>query len=484
MISVWRVLTYRKHVVHIDQDNFDKYGQSMILLYLPLSPLVIVNDAEVARKILVSEQKSFHKCDLHQVGNHYIRSLFGLDNIVFHNGRQWRQQRAIFTPLFSKLDTWVPVALSKAQEFMCMLDRSIAGSHPSNDGMVSSATVEIGELMQRFNVDVLGEALLGHDFGCIRGETRSELRAFHTVLDNAFTITRVILPFLDWLPLKVNRMMDESLLVLNRMMDKLLLQQAQVSNISATHDDTIKSSMLYNMIANGELSNQQIRDNSLVYFFAAHDSTTNALAFCLCCLAMYQHEQQKLYQAVGKLPSVVKTVEALNTNSSGSHTRVDFSHILDYDELNSCAELDYFIKETLRLYPPFVRPTVRRTNKRVVLDGYNIRKGMHVFIDIHALHRNVNYWKNPEQFWPERFSPENSRGRPPFAYIPFGGGSRVCLGRAFANAQLKCMLAFMVLRYRLSTEPGFERIRIDKGCYSNIIWTLERGFKLRLHKRM
>ncbi len=115
--------------------------------------------------------------------------------------------------------------------------------------------------------------------------------------------------------------------------------------------------------------------------------------------------------------------------------------------------------ESMRLYPPgwtFSRTALADDR----IGGVHIPKGASVQMCVYAMHRNPRYWDNPEGFDPERFLPERSEGRPQFAYFPFGGGGRVCIGRKLAQMEGSLIIARILQAYRLNLVPG-QRMEIE-----------------------
>jgi cytochrome P450 len=111
------------------------------------------------------------------------------------------------------------------------------------------------------------------------------------------------------------------------------------------------------------------------------------------------------------------------------------------------------IKESMRLYPP-VWGFERQSVDGDVIAGQKIGPGTFVMMIPYTLHRDSAYWDNPEGFDPDRFLPEREKERPRFAYIPFGGGPRVCIGNSFAIMEAKIILATIVSQHRLELIPG------------------------------
>jgi cytochrome P450 len=111
------------------------------------------------------------------------------------------------------------------------------------------------------------------------------------------------------------------------------------------------------------------------------------------------------------------------------------------------------IEEAMRLYPP-AWAIGRNTIGEDEIGGYHIPADSIVAISSYVTHRLPAYWDNPEGFDPERFTPERSEGRPRFAYFPFGGGPRICIGNNFAMMEMQLVLATIAQRYRLDLMPG------------------------------
>jgi cytochrome P450 len=111
------------------------------------------------------------------------------------------------------------------------------------------------------------------------------------------------------------------------------------------------------------------------------------------------------------------------------------------------------IDEAMRLYPP-----AWVTNRQAIGDdevcGYRIPAGAIVLISPYVMHRHPAYWEQPERFEPERFAPERSAGRPHYAYFPFGGGPRQCIGKGLALMEAQLILATIAQRFQLRHLPG------------------------------
>jgi cytochrome P450 len=115
------------------------------------------------------------------------------------------------------------------------------------------------------------------------------------------------------------------------------------------------------------------------------------------------------------------------------------------------------VQESMRLYPSLPLMS-RMCAEDTEAGGHPVKKGTFVFLPIYALHRHRRLWRDPDAFDPDRFGPEESAGRHRFAYLPFGGGPRVCIGQTFALIEAVAILATLVRGATLEPDPG-HRIR-------------------------
>lgn len=148
------------------------------------------------------------------------------------------------------------------------------------------------------------------------------------------------------------------------------------------------------------------------------------------------------------------------------------------NDLNEMKYLERVIKESLRLYPA-VPKVGRILSEDVQLDEYKIPKGCMVGVDIYNLHRDERFFTDPEKFDPDRFLPENTVGRHPFAYMPFSAGSRNCIGQKFAMYEEKSVLSSIFRNYRLKSVD----IREDIKVVSEIILRPLSGINVTIEKR-
>ncbi|KAL3269989.1 hypothetical protein HHI36_009045 [Cryptolaemus montrouzieri] len=180
-----------------------------------------------------------------------------------------------------------------------------------------------------------------------------------------------------------------------------------------------------------DITDEGIREEVDTFLFEGHDTTAIAISMLLVLLANHKDIQEKVEKEILKV--------------LGSKPRP-----VNHEDLPKLEYLECCIKESLRLYPSV--PTIGRIAGEdfTTSTGYQIPKGTILMLHIFDLHRDATVFPNPEKFDPERFSPENMSKRHPFAYIPFSGGPRNCIGQKFAMWEIKALICGILQNFRLA----------------------------------
>jgi cytochrome P450 len=185
-----------------------------------------------------------------------------------------------------------------------------------------------------------------------------------------------------------------------------------------------RDDLLSKLIADPALSDDDIRDQMLTLLIAGHDTSTALLAWALVLL--------------GRHPAALARAAAEARAAADDQPRLP------------C--LEAVIKETLRLYPP-IHIGNRQAAEDMDVDGCPIPRGSRVMYSIYLTQRDPALWHSPDAFQPERFLAESRETVPAFAYLPFGGGPRNCIGAAFAQLEAKIILAHLLREFNLTLLP-------------------------------
>ena len=180
------------------------------------------------------------------------------------------------------------------------------------------------------------------------------------------------------------------------------------------------------------MSYQQAIDEALTLFGAGHETTATALAWVWYLLALHPAVYKKVQEEVD-------TVLQGRTPTYADLTRLPY-----------CLQV---FKETMRLYPPAYIIS-RAPLRDVSIDGYSVHKGRDIIlVSPYTIHRRPDYFPTPEEFDPERFTPENEKKLARYAYLPFGAGPRVCIGNHFAMMEGHLLLATLAQHVEFELVP-------------------------------
>nr|WP_276278658.1 cytochrome P450 [Halomicroarcula sp. SYNS111] len=353
---------------------------------------------DAVQRVLLDDHEAFGKGE---VLTRNLADAMG-EGLFVSGGDQWENQRTQVQPAFyrKQLHTYVPEMQSTAAETV----------EQWRDGMV----VDVNDTMTATTMDVLGRTLFGVD---VR-ENPIVSEASDAILTR-FDTSRFWSFLPDRLPTPTNRRYRRKLDKLQQFVDDLARQRRQ-QDPENRGDDLL--SLLVGFVEAGDLTVDELRDNMVTFLFAGHETTALGLTYTLLCLAQHPDRQADLQAEVDAV-------------CDGRVTAGDLPEL---------ERLEHAIDEALRLYPP-VYMFFREAKRDVTLQGYDIPAGTTLVLPQWAVHRDPAWWDDPETFRPERF--DGDAGRPEYAYFPFGGGPRHCIGMRFARMEMKTVLATLLDEY-------------------------------------
>jgi cytochrome P450 len=261
--------------------------------------------------------------------------------------------------------------------------------------------------------------------GVKKTEVAGFTEAFQVALDH--TTKRVLSPIdiPDGLPLPSNLRFKKAKATLDRVVYGVIEERRASPEVA--HD---LLSMLLDATDpdSGEaMGNDQLRDEVITLFLGGSETTANGLSWAFYLLAKHKEIEARVYEeARAALADRVPVVEDLGKLKLASAV----------------------FEESMRLFPQNWVMS-RDTIDDDVVGGFHIPGKVTVFLGVHAVHRDPRFWDQPDKFDPERFFPENSAGRHPFAYLPFGGGQRKCIGNNFSMLEATFAIAMIVRAFRI-----------------------------------
>jgi cytochrome P450 len=258
----------------------------------------------------------------------------------------------------------------------------------------------------------------------------------------------------SWIPTRRNLREKRALAQLDALIQELI--RARRASEQDAEDLLSILLMAVDEESGARMSDRQLRDEMMTLFLAGHETTANALTWTWYLLSKHAEVEARLLE------------ELQRVLAGRPPTVADLPH-LPYTEM--------VVREALRLYPPAPGFT-REPIEDVRIGGYDVPKGSLVAVITYALHRDPRFFDDPEKFDPERFAPGWEERIPRYAYLPFGGGPRVCIGNAFAMTEARLILATVAQRYELSLEPNQEVVPVQL-----VTVRPKNGIRMRLAKR-
>ncbi|MFB6888374.1 cytochrome P450 [Kitasatospora sp. NPDC056327] len=334
------------------------------------------------------------------------------------DGEEWKQHRRVVNPLFHKtaIDNMATTMTDSTALVLDRWEQAAAG----RDG------IDVVPEMMDLTLGALGKVMFDTDLHPLSDKvgpamvTSIEAMVFRGTLNQ-------LTP--EFVPIPYNRRIRQARRVMYEVVDDIV--EAHRAGRHEGLTDLVSLLLQARDESGGEWTRQQVRDEIMTVFMAGHETTGTGLAWALYELAKDPQAQEKLHEEVERvLGGRTPTIEDLPD--------------LPYARMVT--------DETLRLHPPiwvYPRDAVGEDD----VNGWHVPAGGSVFMVPYVTHRHPDYWVDPERFDPERFSEKNRAQQPRYAYFPFGGGQRKCIGNQMALVQTHLTLAMVAQRFRLRVVP-------------------------------
>lgn len=387
-----------------EHGNVVEIGRAPLSLYLVAHP-------EGVQHILVDHNKNYDKKTR---GYDTLRAFLG-NGLLTSEGDFWRRQRRIAQPAFHR------------QRIASFADTMVAYTLDMLRDWERKPKVDIEEEMTGLTLRIVAKTLLSTEVDGVHSDVGQAVSVLNVMareqMMNPFSIP------LHW-PTPRNRRYRQHAGALDEIVLDIIAQRRADGRGG---DDLLGMLMEATDAETGErMSDQQLRDEAMTMFLAGHETTANALAWTFYLLSRHPDVQRKVRFELadvlrGRTPSM--------------------------DELPKLELLTRVIQESMRLYPP-AWSVGRRSVEADEIDGFRLRAGALVIMSPYVTHRHPAYWHNPEGFDPDRFLPHEEKRRPKYAYFPFAGGPRQCIGNGFAMMEAQLILATVLQRFNPALQPG------------------------------
>ncbi len=388
----------------------DEYGDVVELKMLG-RPWFLVNHPDDIEAVMVKHARVMGRDDYAKV---LERALgFGL---LTSEGELWKRQRRLMSQAF------VPKRIQSYGGAMVRVTEAAV------KGWRHGQEINLHQEMSRITMEVVADVLFGAGVSATDGET---VRGAMEVINEFFANSpEAIAKLAPWVPTPRNFRMRRAIAQIDELIFRIIARR----RAGEQRDDLLGTLLSAEDADGARMSDQQLRDEAVTLFLAEHETTALTLAHTLFLLSKHPDVERKLH------------AELKQTLGDRSPTA---------DDVKALPYTERVIKESMRLFPP-AWTTGREALEAVDIGGHHIPKGAQILLSQWVVHRDPRWFPNPEGFDPDRWTPERAKELPRFAYFPFGGGPRVCIGNHFAMMEATLILAVIAERWRLDLLPGQE----------------------------
>lgn len=365
--------------------------------------IVQLNHPDLVEQVLVDLAKHMHKDAIYE----FTKPLLG-EGLVTSEDEVWRRHRKLMAPFFTPrhVDGY-------ANTFVALTSEWLAGL---KDGETRDAHKEMMALTQR----IVLSTLFGEDLSV---DTSAAAHAIEVVMEGfVFDVQgpgRVLPAFL---PMPARRRAAAAIEQLDQILYRIIAERRRVGL-----KDDLLSRLLEARDEEGGLSDRELRDQAVTAFVAGHETTAIALTNTL----LLMGERPECWDL---LAAEVDRVLAGREATAGDFGALTYTSAL--------------VTEAMRLIPP-VWAIGREAQQDVTIGGHLVEKGTQVLVPLWSMHRDARFFPDPERFLPERWLDGLRERLPRMAYLPFGGGPRICIGYHFAMLEAVLLLATIAKRFRL-----------------------------------
>ncbi len=384
-----------------------QYGDIVQLRFLGQT-FYLLSHPDLIERVLVENSRSFTKTRILRRNGR----LLG-EGLLTSQGEFWRRQRRLAQPAFhrKRIAAYGEVMAAFAQR--------------SLEGWRDGQTIDVHEEMMRLTLEIVAKCLFGADVGAKAKDVGSAMK----VALKDFSSQRRLIRIPKSIPTPHNLRFERAARRLDKIVHTIIEERR---GSEEDRGDLLSMLMLAEDESGERMTDKQLRDEVMTLFLAGHETTANALAWTFWLLSLNVAAEARLGEELERVLG------------GRSPTLADLPR-LPY--------VERVIKESMRLYPP-VWVMGREALGEYELSGYPMPAGSTALMSQWVVHRDPRYHHDPQRFDPDRWAAGYEKALPRFAYFPFGGGPRQCIGAGFAMTEARLVLAAVAQRFRMELAPG------------------------------
>jgi cytochrome P450 len=369
-----------------------------------------LNHPDLIESVLVTHAQNFTKDKVIQNSRWFLG-----DGLLTSEGPGWRRQRRLCQPAFhrERLTSYAQTVSAYAEEMMATWQ----------EGEVRDIHQEMMQLTMRIVAKVLFSVEVKQD-------TARVAEALNALMRHTSGGRMILPPVLRHLPVPALMRVKRAVRELEEIVNRIIRQR----RASATDTGDLLSMLIAARDEDGSgMTDRQLRDEIITFLLAGHETTAVSLSWTWYLLSQNPAAEEKL--------------------------RRELNHVLggrtpQLQDLPRLPYTDRVVKESMRLYPP-AWSLARSVVREMELGGYRLPVGANVVMSPWIMHRDPRFFDRPEQFDPDRWATDAVQHLPRFAYFPFGGGPRLCIGASFAMMEATLLLAAIAQRFQLRMVRGY-----------------------------
>jgi cytochrome P450 len=387
-----------------------EYGDIVFFRFLGV-PACYVSRPDYIESVLVTQNNNFVKSKDYRA----MRRVLG-NGLLLSEGDFWHRQRKLIQPAFhqEKITAYAQIMVDYTQRML----------ETWSDGQ----TLDMHEAMMRLTLGIVAKTLFDAD---VSHEAEDVDAALAVLMGKFLRQAGMALLLPTWVPLPTSQLLKRAV----GRLDKVIYGIIEQRRASGQMSGDLLSAFLQTRDDEGVgMTDRQLHDEIMTLFLAGHETTANVLSWTWLLLGQNPEAEQKLIEEL---------------------TRVLNGKIPTPSDLPRLVYTDMVLRESMRLYPP-VWVIGRRALSSFRLGDYEIPANTNMLISQYLMHRDSRYFPDPDRFDPERWRAGDARAAalPRFAYFPFGGGPRVCIGAAFGMMEAVLLLATIAQKFQIQIVPG------------------------------
>jgi cytochrome P450 len=422
-------LGYSRHLM-------ETYGD-IVRVPFPVRPTYQVSDADLIGRVLMGTEKTNSKSWVYD----RLKILLG-NGLITSKGELWKKQRRLSNPAFH------PKVVHSFLQMMQEETHRMADEWEAR--LKTNPVIDISSEMMKLTYTIIVRALFSLDLSQKAGVIKSSL---HEMQEYANHLFYSIYPLPLSIPTRKNLRAKKAL----DSMDEVVYQVIRDHKANPDqYQDLLSIYLNTRDEETGEsMSDQQLRDEVITLMLAGHDTTAFSLSMA--------------FDLISKHPAVLNRMQAEYAALPRSQMQLEDLRNLNYTNM--------VFSEVLRLFPA-TWAIPRELDEPLEHKGIVFPARTNFMLFQFMTHRNPRYWDRPDEFVPERFDPEHGAKHHPFAYFPFGGGQRSCIGSHFAKMEGQIILSTLLQRFHM--EPLLDQ---PYKLKARITLVLDPGVKVRISKR-